>query len=70
MMRSILMLCGAVAAAVLSGCGGDASPKPPQEATRPVLITDEIRAANTQFALAMLQQLDDPNTDRVVRVYQ
>jgi serine protease inhibitor len=57
-MRTILMLCG-VAAAVLSGCGGDASPKPPQEATKPVQITDEIRAANTQFALTMLQQLDD-----------
>jgi serine protease inhibitor len=62
MMRPILMLCGAVVAALLSGCGGDASPKPPQEATRLVLITDEIRAANTQFALAMLQQLDDPKT--------
>jgi serine protease inhibitor len=58
-MRTILMLCGV--AAVLSGCGGDASPKPPQEATKPVQITDEIRAANTQFALTMLQQLDDPN---------
>jgi serine protease inhibitor len=58
-MRTILMLCGVVAAAVLSGCGGDASPKPPQEATKPVQITDEIRAANTQFALTMLQQLDD-----------
>jgi serine protease inhibitor len=62
-MRTILMLCGVVAAAVLSGCGGDASPKPPQEATKPVQITDEIRAANTQFALTMLQQLDDPNAD-------
>jgi serine protease inhibitor len=60
-MRTILMLCGV--AAVLSGCGGDASPKPPQEATKPVQITDEIRAANTQFALTMLQQLDDPNAD-------
>jgi serine protease inhibitor len=60
-MRTILMLCGVVAAAVLSGCGGDASPKPPQEATKPVQITDEARAANTQFALTMLQQLDDPN---------
>jgi len=58
-MRTILMLCG-VAAALLSGCGGDASPKPPQEATQPVQITDEARAANTQFALTMLQQLDDP----------
>jgi serine protease inhibitor len=57
-MRTILMLCGV--AAVLSGCGGDASPKPPQEATQPVQITDEARAANTQFALTMLQQLDDP----------
>ncbi|MFS8795151.1 serpin family protein [Synechococcus sp. R55.8] len=63
MMRPILMLCGVVAAAVLSGCGGDASPKPPQEATKPVQITDEARAANTQFALTMLQQLDDPNAD-------
>ena len=59
-MRTILMLCG-VAAALLSGCGGDASSKPPQEATQPVQITDEARAANTQFALTMLQQLDDPN---------
>jgi len=58
-MRTIFMLCGAVVAAVLSGCGGDASTKPPKETTQPVLITDEIRAANTQFALTMLQQLDD-----------
>jgi serine protease inhibitor len=58
-MRPILMLCG-VAAAVLSGCGGDASPKPPQEATQPVQISPETHAANTQFALTMLQQLDDP----------
>ena len=57
-MRTILMLCGL--AAVLSGCGGDASQKPPKEATQPVQITDEVRAANVQFALTMLQQLDDP----------
>lgn len=49
-MRPILMLCGAVVAALLNGCGGDASPKPPQEATRLVQITDEVRAANVQFA--------------------
>jgi len=61
-MRTILMLCG-VAAALLSGCGGDAASKPPKETTQPVQITDEIRAANTQFALTMLQQLDDPNAD-------
>jgi serine protease inhibitor len=61
-MRTILMLCGVVAAAVLSGCGGDASQKPPQEATQPVQITDEVRAANTQFALTMLQQLDAPES--------
>lgn len=59
-MRSILMLCGIVAA-LLSGCGGDARPKPPQEATQPVQISAETHAANTQFALKMLQQLDDPN---------
>jgi serine protease inhibitor len=59
MMRPILMLCG-VAAAVLSGCGGDAGTKPPKEMTQPVQITDEVRAANVQFALTMLQQLDDP----------
>jgi serine protease inhibitor len=29
--------------------------------TQPVQITDEVRAANMQFALTMLQQLDDPN---------
>ena len=61
-MRTILMLCGAVAAALLSGCGGDAGTRPPKEMTQPVQITDEVRAANTQFALAMLQQLDDPMT--------
>jgi hypothetical protein len=49
-----------VVAAVLSGCGGDASPKPPKEATQPVQISPETYAANTQFALTMLQQLDDP----------
>jgi serine protease inhibitor len=57
-MRTILMLCG-VAAAVLSGCGGDASTKPPKETTQPVQISPETYAANTQFALTMLQQLDD-----------
>jgi len=57
-MRTIVILCG-VAAAVLSGCGGDASPKPPKEATQPVQISPETHAANTQFALTMLQQLDD-----------
>jgi serine protease inhibitor len=62
MMRPILMLCGAVAAALLCGCGGDAGTRPPKEMTQPVQITDEVRAANTQFALAMLQQLDDPKT--------
>ena len=60
-MRTIVILCG-VAAAVLSGCGGDAGTRPPKEMTQPVQITDEVRAANTQFALAMLQQLDDPKT--------
>lgn len=60
MMRSILMLCG-VAAVLLSGCGGDARSKPPQEATQPVQISAETHAANTQFALKMLQQLDDPD---------
>ena len=60
-MRTILMLCGVVAAALLSGCGGDAGTKPPKEMTQPVQITDEVRAANVQFALTMLQQLDDPN---------
>ena len=59
-MRTIVILCG-VAAAVLSGCGGDAASKPPKETTQPVQITDEIRAANAQFALTMLQQLDYPN---------
>ncbi|MGQ9902170.1 MAG: serpin family protein [Fimbriimonadales bacterium] len=59
-MRSILML-GGIVAALLSGCGGDARPKPPQEATQPVQISAETHAANTQFALKMLQQLDDPN---------
>lgn len=60
MMRSILMLCG-MGAALLSGCGGDASPKPPQEATQPVQISAETHAANMQFALKMLHQLDDPD---------
>jgi len=60
-MRATILLCG-VAAALLSGCGGDTSPKPPKEATQPVQITDEVRAANTQFALTMLQQLDDPES--------
>lgn len=60
MMRSILMLCG-VAAVLLSGCGGDARSKPPQEATQLVQISAETHAANTQFALKMLQQLDDPD---------
>ena len=60
MMRSILMLWG-VAAVLLSGCGGDARSKPPQEATQPVQISAETHAANTQFALKMLQQLDDPD---------
>jgi outer membrane biogenesis lipoprotein LolB len=59
MMRATILLCG-VAAALLSGCGGDASPKPPKEATQPVQISPETHAANTQFALTMLQQLDDP----------
>jgi len=58
-MRPILMLCGgAAAAALLSGCGGEATMQPPKETTQPVQITNEIRAANTQFALTMLQQLD------------
>jgi serine protease inhibitor len=60
-MRTIVILCG-LAAVALSGCGGDASQKPPQEATQPVQITDEVRAANTQFALTMLQQLDAPES--------
>jgi serpin B len=55
-----MILCGVAVA--LSGCGGDASQKPPQEATQPVQITDEVRAANTQFALTMLQQLDAPES--------
>jgi serine protease inhibitor len=59
MMRATVLLYG-VAAALLSGCGGDASPKPPKEATQPVQISPETHAANTQFALTMLQQLDDP----------
>ena len=60
-MRTIVILCG-VAAALLSGCGGDASQKPPTEATQPVQINAETHAANTQFALTMLQQLDDAST--------
>jgi serine protease inhibitor len=61
MMRATVLLYG-VAAALLSGCGGDASPKPPKEATQPVQISPETHAANTQFALTMLQQLDDPTS--------
>jgi outer membrane biogenesis lipoprotein LolB len=41
-MRTIVILCG-VAAALLSGCGGDASQKPPTEAVQPVQITDNKR---------------------------
>jgi len=57
-MRTIIILCG-VAAALLSGCGGDAGTKPPKEMTQPVQISPETYAANTQFALTVLQQLDD-----------
>ena len=60
-MRATILLCG-VAGALLSGCGGDASPKPPKEGTQPVQISPETHAANTQFALKMLQQLDDPTS--------
>jgi outer membrane biogenesis lipoprotein LolB len=59
MMRATILLCG-VAAALLSGCGGDASPKPPKEATQPVQISPETHAANTQFALTMLQPTGRP----------
>lgn len=59
-MRTIVMLCG-LGVILLSGCGGDASPKPPQEARQPVQITSETQTANLKFALNMLNQLDDPD---------
>jgi len=58
-MRPIIALSGLVAA-LLSGCGGDARSKPPQEATQPVQISAETHSANLQFAARMLNQLDDP----------
>lgn len=59
-MRTIVMLCG-LGVVLLSGCGGDASPKPPQEARQPVQITNETQTASLKFALNMLNQLDDPD---------
>jgi serpin B len=56
-MRSMIAL-GGLAAALLCGCGGDASPKPPEEATQPVQLSSETQSANLQFAARMLNQLD------------
>ncbi|MFN3689919.1 MAG: serpin family protein [Fimbriimonadales bacterium] len=49
-------------AALLGGCGGDASPKPPQEANQPVQISSEVHSANLKFAARMLNLLDDPES--------
>lgn len=59
-MRTIIVLCG-LGVVLLSGCGGDAAPKPPQEVKQPVQITNESQTANLKFALNMLNQLDDPD---------
>ncbi|MCS6920102.1 MAG: serpin family protein, partial [Fimbriimonadales bacterium] len=59
-MRTIITLCG-IGAVLLSGCGGDASPKPPQEARQPVQINADTQTANLKFALDMLSQLDNPD---------
>ncbi|GIV05125.1 MAG: serine proteinase inhibitor [Fimbriimonadales bacterium] len=56
-MRSIIVL-GGLAAVLLCGCGGDASPKPPEEATQPVQLRADVQSANLQFAMRMLNQLD------------
>ncbi|GIV10310.1 MAG: serine protease inhibitor [Fimbriimonadales bacterium] len=60
-MRTIIVLCG-LGVVLLSGCGGDAAPKPTQEAKQPVQITHEAQNANLKFALNLLNQLDDPDT--------
>jgi len=56
-MRSIIVL-GSLVAVLLCGCGGDASPKPPEEATQPVQLRADVQSANLQFAARMLNQLD------------
>lgn len=58
-MRSLGRIWSGSLAALLCGCGGDAGPKPLQEATQTVQISLETRSANLKFATRMLQQLDD-----------
>jgi len=58
-MRKTISLCG-IAAALLNGCGGDAGSQPLKEATQSMQIGAEIHAANLQFALKLLQYLDNP----------
>ncbi|MCX7993092.1 MAG: serpin family protein [Fimbriimonadales bacterium] len=60
-MRPIIIL-SSLAAVLLGGCGGDARPKPPEEAIQPVQISAEAQSANLQFATRMLNQLDSSDT--------
>ncbi|MCS7300164.1 MAG: hypothetical protein NZ556_01225, partial [Fimbriimonadales bacterium] len=58
-MRTVIPLLGGLVLLALAGCGGDANSRPPQEVSVPVQVNTKTQQANLEFALNMLQQLDE-----------